>query len=127
MPKTIALFDSHQDMSAALEAFSQREWDKLDFEVIDTIERPHVGDPHRLKMAPPILGEDAALHTPATFAGSADALSPLGLSDSEKNYFLRGVQQGGVLLVVDTSDTEAPAVRQTLEEAGGQFGNVKLK
>jgi hypothetical protein len=119
MPKIIALFDSHQDMSAAIEAFSERDWDKLDFEVIDSVDRPHVGDPYRVKMAPPVPGEDAALHTPATFAGSADALSPLGLSDSEKNYFLRGVQQGGVLLVVDTNNADAPAVRQTLEEAGG--------
>ncbi len=127
MPKIIALFDSHQDMSAAIEALSAREWDDLDLEVIDSVDRPYVGDPYRVKMAPPVPAEDAALHTPATFAGGADALSPLGLTDSEKNYFMRGVQQGGVLLVVDTRNSNAPAVRETLEEAGGRFSNVKLK
>ena len=50
----------------------------------------------------------------------ASALARAGYEDHEANYYGSAIEQGGTLVVVDTSDLNAAAVQEILAQNGGR-------
>jgi uncharacterized membrane protein len=61
----------------------------------------------------------------AVAGGLLGTLTSLGISEEEANFYAEGVKRGGILVVVEADEANAPAASQVMRQAGAVEVNVR--
>lgn len=115
MAQVASLFSDPVQAEQAVNALVEAALGHTDIQVVDHLsEEPP--QPQALPAANTTGGGTPGIGLPVTAVPFA-----LDMSDQEMEFFLRGVQQGGVLVIVDLPDGNATTQAQAiLQEFGGR-------
>jgi hypothetical protein len=133
MAKFVSLFTSQKEAGAAVEALSAAELNEDKLHVIETLPdqtatkgAAESASQDVSPMQPPALpmfasasGSSGAV--PAMIVDTADSLRNLKMEPAAETFFRRGVQDGGVLVVVEVADEHAAEMERILQANGGLF------
>jgi uncharacterized membrane protein len=61
----------------------------------------------------------------AVAGGLLGTLTSLGISEEEANFYAEGVKRGGILVVVEADEANAPTASQVMRQAGAVEVNVR--
>ncbi|MDV7391067.1 hypothetical protein RZS08_06935 [Arthrospira platensis SPKY1] len=120
------MFTSQKEAGAAVEAITAAGLNEETLRVIETL--PDQTTPeNNAEGAPPAptpVGMSSAGGLsgafPAAFTETEDPLRDLKMTPNAATFFRRGVQDGGVLVVVEVGNAQAEEVKRILHASGGR-------
>jgi hypothetical protein len=114
-----ALYDTHRQSEAAVQAVAAAEVEGLEIRVIEELSGDvETGLPPTTAPVPSDLASAAA--AAALASAQAELFNGSDLSDSQQAFLRRGIQQGGKIVKVQVPRASVEDVARILEDAGGR-------
>lgn len=114
--KITALFSDQKEATEAVDALNAAEVETDDMQVIESLDqKTRVNQPAKM----PATQASNPQPMPA-YLSPIDIEDRLGLPKSEAEFFVRGVENGGVLVMVEASSEHAKQAKSILQEHGGR-------
>lgn len=125
----VSLFTSQQDAAEALETLHRKQPSGVEVRVLEgpvTKDGDASVGREREPFMTPAPGSEPAKTSPVAreWVEDEDAFTELGLSEEEAAFFQRGMQSGGVIVVVNTDEDKSDAVYRILDEKNGRTINL---
>lgn len=113
--KIASLFDSQKEASQATEALSEHKLGDVDIRVIDASSADTTETVATSGAFVGVAGAEGR-GVPALAATAPE----LSMSDEEQDFFVRGLRDGGVVVVVELPDEHADTATRLLRDYGGR-------
>ena len=113
--KIASLFDSQKEADQAIQALNEHELGDSDIRVIDGSSADTTETVARSGAFVGVAGAEGQ-GLPALAATAPE----LSMSDEEQDFFMRGLRDGGVVIVVELSDENAETATRLLRDYGGR-------
>lgn len=115
MAKIASLFGTEADATQALDTLAEAGFSDTNLKVISSVGEAATDTGTRAALAPQVgAGVYAQAAVPRNFAADWD------LSAEEAEFFIRGVRNGGVLVLLDVQEERVGTVRRILQDGNGR-------
>lgn len=115
----VALFDNQTQAGQAIQALSASDVDFEDYRVLDANDESQTGTEGKVMPAMNPGNSLGAGGIAAMMPATADSMTALGLSDETARFYQQGLDDGGVVLVVEADDSAADDVYAIFDNFDG--------